>query len=150
MPVVSILLSIGVYAFRKFAFVTSINGDYMTAKRILYVEDNAEIRTNVVEILEIEGYQVIEAENGFNGIVAASDKSFDLILVDLMLPDMYGLELVTRLKTMPRLTAVPVIALTARVIDSQGRPVVVDLCDALLFKPFGADELVELVQSFIG
>jgi CheY-like chemotaxis protein len=130
--------------------VSSTNGKYMTAKHILYVEDNAEIRANVVEILEIEGYQVFEAENGFNGIIAASDKSFDLILVDLMLPDMYGLELVSRLKAMPRLENIPIIALTARVIDSQGKPIVVELFDALLFKPFSADELVELVHRFIG
>jgi CheY-like chemotaxis protein len=122
----------------------------MQAKRILYVEDNAEIRANVVEILEIEGYTVFEAENGFNGIVAASDSAYDLILVDLMLPDMYGLELVTRLKSIPQLERVPIVALTARVIDGQGKPVVVDLCDALLFKPFGADELVHTVQRFIG
>ena len=122
----------------------------MQAKRILYVEDNAEIRANVVEILEIEGYSVFEADNGFNGIVAAADSSFDLILVDLILPDMYGLELVTRLKGIPQLEHVPIVALTARVIDGHGKPVVVDLCDALLFKPFGADELVETVQRFIG
>jgi CheY-like chemotaxis protein len=122
----------------------------MQTKRILYVEDNAEIRANVVEILEIEGYQVFEAENGFNGIVTAADSAFDLILIDLMLPDMYGLELVSHLKTMPRLEHVPVVALTARVIDSHGKPVVVDMCDALLFKPFGADELVATVQRFIG
>ena len=122
----------------------------MQAKHILYVEDNAEIRANVVEILEIEGYQVHEAENGFNGILAAADADIDLILVDLMLPDMYGTELVAHLKTMPQLEHVPVIALTARVIDNHGKPVVVELCDALLFKPFGAEELVATVQRFIG
>ena len=122
----------------------------MQAKRILYVEDNAEIRANVVEILEIEGYTVFEADNGFNGIIAAADSSFDLILVDLMLPDMYGIELVTRLKGIPQLEQVPIVALTARVIDGRGKPVVVDNCDAMLFKPFGAEELVETVQRFIG
>src|SRR5689334_18736666 len=104
---VSILLSAPGYIPGKFALVTSSNGDYMQAKRILYVEDNAEIRANVVEILEIEGYTVLEADNGFNGIIAAADASFDLILVDLMLPDMYGIELVTRLKGIPQLESVP-------------------------------------------
>lgn len=84
--------------------------------KILYIDDHAESRLLVRHILEAEGYEVIEAQDGSSGIRVAEAESPDLILIDIMMPGLDGRETTTRLRSIPRLQAVPIVALTANMI----------------------------------
>ena len=66
-------------------------------KRILLIEDNLEMRENTAEILELAGYEVITAENGKDGVRLAKEHTSDLILCDVMMPEMDGMELIRHL-----------------------------------------------------
>src|SRR5690348_2814449 len=81
--------------------------------RVLYVEDNRQHRANIAEILTFEGYQVFEAEDGLTGIEVAIRECPDVILMDIEMPGIDGIEATIRLKGLPRFTRTPVVMLTA-------------------------------------
>lgn len=83
--------------------------------KILVIEDNREIRENISELLELEGYEVIEAENGKTGLQLAYQVLPDLILCDIMMPVMNGHEVLEQLKQQTFTAAIPFIFLTANV-----------------------------------
>ena len=80
---------------------------------ILHIEDTKANQILVQRVLEAEGYQIINAADGKTGIQAAMAQAPDLILIDMGLPDIDGQTVVTHLKQLPRLNAVPMVAITA-------------------------------------
>src|SRR5688572_13955003 len=80
---------------------------------ILYVEDNFENKLFVRRVIESMGHDMLEAENGLDSLVIAAEKVPDLILMDVNIPGMDGLETTAKMKQNPRLSHIPVIALTA-------------------------------------
>lgn len=124
----------------------------MTTKTftILNVEDLAHNRDLVRRILESQGYQVVDAPNGLEGISKAIELKPDLILMDINLPDLDGFSVVTKIRNHPQLAKTPIIALTARnVFDDVERATAIG-CDSYLSKPFGVKQLIDEVQKFIG
>lgn len=120
-------------------------------KKILYVEDNPESRLLVRRILEARGYQVTEAEDGLEAIQKAQEVSPDLVLMDINIPGMDGFEVATRLKSIPALQSVPVVALTASAIMEGDRErTLVAGCDGYLQKPVDVDRLPGQVAEFLG
>ena len=120
-------------------------------KKILYVEDNPESRLLVRRILESRGYQVTEAEDGLEAIQKAQEVSPDLVLMDINIPGMDGFEVATRLKSIPALQSVPVVALTASAIMEGDRErTLVAGCDGYLQKPVDVDRLPGQVAEFLG
>lgn len=120
-----------------------------TSPTILSVEDTMENRILVRRILESQGYQVIDAVNALEGIKKAVEIKPDLILMDINLPDLDGFTAVTRIRSFPQLTTVPIIALTARnVMDDRDRAKAIG-CDAYLNKPIDVEELIKSVAQYL-
>jgi signal transduction histidine kinase len=120
------------------------------SKTILYVEDNAANRMLVRQVLEGVGYQVIEATDGLSGIKTAQEANPDLILMDINIPGMDGYEATTRIKSLPELSAVPIIALTAKVMAGDRERALAAGCDGYIAKPIDIDALPNQVAEFLG
>lgn len=122
----------------------------MSKKRVLYIEDNFENRLFVRRVLESMGLEIIEAEDGMTGITIAQTQSPDLILMDIGLPGMDGLETTSRIREMPDIKDIPIIALTANAMKGDAERCLAAGCDIYLTKPIGVTLLKEKVSSFLG
>lgn len=120
----------------------------MSAK-ILYVEDNPQNMRLVKKILMSVGYEVLEATEGLTGVAVAAREQPDLILMDINLPDINGLEATARLKASPQLSWIPVIALTANAMHGDREHCIAAGCDGYLAKPVMKSELLNTVATFL-
>jgi CheY-like chemotaxis protein len=82
-------------------------------KTILHIEDNLANQILVQRVLETEDYMVVHAADGQTGIQMARERDFDLILIDMGLPDIDGQTVVTMLQQLPKFLATPMVAITA-------------------------------------
>jgi len=123
----------------------------MSEKRILCIEDHAEMIELVKLILGRKGYQVEGAVGGKEGLEAIAENPPDLILLDLMMPDVDGWEVYRQIKVNDDLQNCPVIVITAK---AQGIDRVLGLhiagVDDYITKPFGPKELIDSVERFLG
>ena len=108
---------------------------------ILYVEDNFENKLFVRRVIESMGHEMVEAENGLDSLVMAAEKVPDLILMDVNIPGMDGLETTAKMKQNPRLSHVPVIALTANAMKGDKERCLAAGCDGYMQKPVGVSDL---------
>lgn len=111
-------------------------------KKILVIDDEADIREIVRLYLAEEGYDVIEASNGHEGILKALNEKPDLIVLDIMMPGINGFEVAKHLKDDPNTQAIPIIILSILAQDSQYRQGILDY----ISKPFRQEELVGIVR----
>ncbi|HYC13885.1 MAG TPA: response regulator [Stellaceae bacterium] len=112
--------------------------------RILVVDDEAAIRRFLRTGLGEQGYEVLEAETAQAGIESAAREKPDLLILDLGLPDLDGLEVLQQIR---RTSLVPVVVLSVRA-DEKGKVAALDLgADDYVTKPFGMDELVARVRT---
>lgn len=118
--------------------------------KILYIEDNPQNMRLVRKILKHAGYDVIEAEDGASGLKVAKDEMPDLILMDVNLPDIDGLEVTAELKKDDVAQNIPIIALTANAMVGDREKALEAGCDGYLPKPINRQELLNIVQEFIG
>ena len=123
-----------------------VDGDGM-AKLILYIEDNQHNRRIVRKILEHHGYQVEEAEDGLVGLQKIQDLIPPLVLLDIALPGIDGLEVLKRVREDDKLRDIPVIALTASAMRGDREKFLAAGCDDYLSKPIRAADLVNMVDS---
>ena len=121
----------------------------MTAT-ILYVEDNFDNRMLVRRVLEAEGYRVVEAENGTQGIERLQSEIPDLVLMDINLPEIDGYEVTKRFKQLPSMAKVPVIAMTANVMKGDREKTLAAGCDGYIPKPIDIDTLPDQIARFLG
>jgi two-component system cell cycle response regulator DivK len=121
----------------------------MTQQTILYIEDNPGNRLLVKRILEVEGYKVVEAISGLDGLSAAESMRPDLILVDINLPGLDGYELTRRLKQIRHLASVPIIAMTANVMKGDREKSLAAGCDGYIQKPIDVDQLPVQVANYL-
>jgi two-component system cell cycle response regulator DivK len=122
----------------------------MSAKRILYIEDDFQNRRLVRKLLRLNGFEMIEAEDGLQGIAIAAREKPDLILMDINLPGIDGMEATSRLKSSDDLSHIPIIAVTANAMRGDRERIMEAGCDSYLQKPINTVKLMELVTSFIG
>ena len=118
--------------------------------RILVVDDDADVRAAVRTILEDAGHEVVEAVDGAAGLRAYRDASFDLVLCDLFMPDVDGIELIRALRR--QFPDAKVIAMSGGAFD--GTLDLLDLAPYLgaaeaLAKPFSLDEFVRAVERVL-
>lgn len=116
-------------------------------KKILIIEDNADIRENIAEILELADYSVLEADNGKTGVDVAIADLPDLIICDIMMPELDGYGVLYLLNKHPETAAIPLIFLTAKaeMVDLRKG---MDLgADDYLTKPFHNTELLNAIES---
>ncbi|MGB7341425.1 MAG: response regulator [Phototrophicaceae bacterium] len=119
----------------------------MTA-RILCVEDNPQNMRLVRKLLRRD-YTVLEAEDGLTGLKMAEDELPDLILMDINLPDMSGLEVTKRIKAQDHLRHIPIIALTAHTIAGDEDTYIDAGCDGYIVKPVDKIILYAEIERFI-
>jgi len=117
---------------------------------ILYVEDNFDNRMLVRRVLEAEGYRVVEAEDGTQGIEWLRSETPDLVLMDINLPEIDGYEVTKRFKQLPSMTKVPVIAMTANVMKGDREKTLAAGCDGYIPKPIDIDTLPDQIARFLG
>ena len=122
----------------------------MVERRILYVEDNRENRILIKRVLEAEGYTVDEAADGLSGLKMAQENRPDLILLDINLPDIDGYEATKRLRKMNGISGVPVVALTANVMQGDREKSLEAGCDGYIQKPIDVDQLPNQIESYLG
>jgi two-component system cell cycle response regulator DivK len=117
--------------------------------KILYIEDNFENRLLVNRILTVEGHSVLEAADGPEGLRVAQAEALDLILVDINLPDMDGYQVTARLREIPALQGVPIVALTANVLRGDRERSLEAGCDGYIQKPIDVDMLPSQIEAFL-
>jgi len=110
---------------------------------ILVVEDEPQIRHFLRTTLTAEGYRVIEAENGQRGVVEAATHKPDLVMVDLGLPDLDGIEVVKRIRAW---SALPILILSARSAEAEKVAALDAGADDYVTKPFGVGELTARIR----
>ncbi|GGB07215.1 MULTISPECIES: response regulator [Mucilaginibacter] len=116
-------------------------------QKILIIEDNNDIRENVVEILGLAGYTVFEADNGKTGIELAVNNLPDVILCDIMMPELDGYGVLFMLNKNPETAAIPFIFLTAKAERIDQRKGMEMGADDYLTKPFDDIELLNAIES---
>jgi two-component system cell cycle response regulator DivK len=126
-----------------------MEGSTIMPGKILYVEDNPQNMRLVRKILMSAGYEVFEATDGLSGVAVAARECPDLILMDVNLPDINGLEATARLKASPQLSWIPVIALTANAMHGDREHCIAAGCDGYLAKPVMKNELLNAVAMFL-
>lgn len=115
-------------------------------KKILIIEDDLNVRENVKEILLAEGFEVITAENGSKGYQKAVEVLPDLILCDLLMPEMNGYEVIHFIKENPLTREIPFIFLTAKVDLADIRKGMETGADDYITKPFTVKSLLKAIQ----
>ncbi len=115
-------------------------------KKILVIEDNYEVRDNICEILELAGYKVISAENGKIGTERAMQESPDLILCDVMMPELDGFGVLKILNKNTKTHDIPFIFLTAKADKTDFRKGMGLGADDYITKPFDDTELLDAVE----
>ena len=121
----------------------------MSGETILYIEDNEGNRMLIRRILEVEGYRIIEASDGDQGLELARKTKPDLILMDINLPGMDGYELTGLLKGMKHLAHVPVIAMTANVMKGDREKSLEAGCDGYIQKPVDVDTFSQQIDTYL-
>lgn len=115
-------------------------------KMVLIIEDNLEIRENTSEILELEGFKVISAENGKTGLAMAAKEKPDIILCDIMMPEVNGYQVIRELKSNPLTASIPFIYVTASGEKNEVK-MAMDLgANGYVRKPFDMKELMGVIK----
>src|SRR3954469_25437232 len=116
------------------------------AKTILVIDDNTDIRENTAEILELAGYKTFTAENGKKGVEAALKEKPDVIVCDIMMPELDGYGVLHLLRKNPEAQNIPFIFLTAKTERSDFRKGMEMGADDYITKPFEDIELLNAVE----
>ncbi|HRD83074.1 MAG: response regulator [Saprospiraceae bacterium] len=116
-------------------------------KKILVIEDNAEVRENLEEILELSGYEVLTAEDGKVGVEIALKELPDLVLCDVMMPKLDGFGVLNILSKKSSTADIPFVFLTAKTEKSDFRRGMNLGADDYVTKPFYKDELLTVIET---
>ncbi len=117
------------------------------ARRILVVEDDLSILTGLSMNLKFEGYEVLQAQDGRTGLAKAVDESPDLVVLDVMLPEMNGFEVLRELRG--RGSDVPVVMLSAKGLEPDKVMGLQLGADDYVVKPFGLKELLARIEAVL-
>ena len=119
----------------------------MAGQRILIIEDEREMARGLKDILEFEGYEVVTAGNGREGLAAVGRREIDCILLDLMLPDLNGYHICQEIRRLKHTT--PIIMLTAKSQDYDKIRGLEVGADDYMTKPFSVGELLARVKAVL-
>ena len=121
----------------------------MANELILIVEDNPKNLKLVRDTLQVKGYRTIEAGTGEEGVQLAHDQRPALILMDIQLPGINGVEAFRQLRADPATQAIPVVAVTASVMAQERQKVMAAGFDGFQGKPISVRELLETVRQIL-
>jgi two-component system cell cycle response regulator DivK len=117
---------------------------------ILIVEDNEKNMKLVRDVLQVKGYQTLEAGTAEDGIRLANERKPDLVLMDIQLPGMNGIEALGVLRTDAATAKIPVIAVTASVMQQDRKLITEAGFDAYIGKPINLKEFLATVRKWLG
>ena len=117
-------------------------------KTVLVVEDNDINMRLYRAVLEVLGYNILQAKDGMEGWRIAREHRPDLILMDIKLPDVSGLEVTKRLKADETLKSIPVIAITAFAMEGDEEKMLEGGCDAYIPKPISVSDFLQTIKRF--
>ena len=118
-------------------------------KRILVIEDNEAMREELVAILGFEGFEVMHAEDGRIGLQVISDQRPDLVLCDVMMPNLDGYGTLKAVRGDPATERLPFVFLTAKASDRDRARGVALGATAYMTKPFSARSIVETINELL-
>jgi two-component system, cell cycle response regulator DivK len=121
----------------------------MPGELILVVEDNEKNRRLVRDVLTFKGYQVIETERGEDGVRLAKERLPKLVLMDIQLPGISGIEALRQIRADEATRAIPVVAVTASVMDRDRQTIMAAGFDAYQAKPLSVKEFLAAVESIL-
>ena len=118
----------------------------MTGERILVVEDNEKNMKLFRDVLGATGYRTLEATTGGEAVLLATEHAPDLVLMDIQMPDVDGVEALRRLRADERTAAIPVLAVTAQAMQGDREHFLAEGFDGYLSKPVNVRELIGTVR----
>jgi CheY-like chemotaxis protein len=121
----------------------------MAGELILLVEDNDKNRKLVRDVLTVKGYRMLEAETGEDGVRLAQEQHPALILMDIQLPGINGIEALRQLRADPTTAAIRVIAVTASAMTHDRQAIMAAGFDAYQSKPISVRPFIELVREVL-
>jgi two-component system cell cycle response regulator DivK len=122
----------------------------MAGELILIVEDNEPNRKVARDLLQVHGYRTIEAESGEDAIVLAATRAPDLVVMDVHLPGMSGVDALAKLRAAPATRAIPVLAFTASVMPQDRSEIMAAGFDAFMSKPIDLEAFLQTVADALG
>ena len=120
-----------------------------TVKRVLIVEDNELNMKLFHDLLEAHGYETLQTRNGMDALALAREYRPDLILMDIQLPEVSGLEVTRWIKDDPELRTIPIIAVTAFAMKGDEEKIREGGCEDYIAKPISVTKFLEAVQKFL-
>ena len=120
------------------------------AKTVLVVEDNELNMKLFHDLLDAHGYRTVQTRNGLKALDLAREHRPDLILMDIQLPEVSGLEVTKWLKEDEELRSIPVIAITAFAMKGDEERIRSGGCEAYISKPISVAQFLETVKKFLG
>jgi CheY-like chemotaxis protein len=121
----------------------------MEQRKILIVDDEAGLRELVRINLEHEGYGVVQAENGVYGLEAVREEHPDLVIMDVMMPEMDGYETTRAIRQDPRFRSLPIIALTAKAMKGDREKCIAAGASDYITKPVDTEQLLSLMRVWL-
>ena len=121
----------------------------MTGARVLIVEDNDKNRKLVRDVLTFKGYEVIESETGEEGVRLAQERQPSLVLMDIRLPGIDGVEALRRLRAEATTRGIPVMAMTASVMSEDRQKIMAAGFDGYQSKPINVTDFVAAVAQLL-
>jgi two-component system, cell cycle response regulator DivK len=127
------------------------SGQLLVDKRplILAVDDNHDNLELLTQILDLFGYECVGAVDGCTALSAAIDRPPDLMVLDICLPDIDGIELVNRIKQHPKLKNIPLVAVTALAKTEDRDRILEAGCVEYLTKPFNLEDLETIIHRYL-
>ena len=122
----------------------------MSGKTVLYVEDNEFNRKIVRQLLLATSYRLLEATDGEQGVAAALEAPPDLILMDIQLPRLSGIEATQQLRQDPRTEGIPIIVVTSFALSGDDQKALEAGASAYLAKPYSPRQLLEAIKKWLG
>ncbi|HEV8533836.1 MAG TPA: response regulator [Methylomirabilota bacterium] len=122
----------------------------MSQKRILLVEDNEFNRKIVRDLLSRQPYDLLEAHDGEAGVEAARRELPDLIIMDVQLPKLSGLEATRRIRAEPAIAKIPIIVVTSFALSGDAKKAMDAGASAYLAKPYSPRQLLEAIRKMLG
>jgi two-component system, cell cycle response regulator DivK len=120
------------------------------SKIILHVEDNVDNLVLVRRLLESSSFRVVEATNAFETIICLQKYRPDLILMDINIPGVDGYTLTSKLKTVPGVKNIPIVAITANAMRGDREKTLRAGCDGYVEKPIDIDNFIMQINAFLG
>ena len=121
----------------------------MAGELILVVEDNEKNRKLVRDVLTFKGYTIVEAETGEEGVRLAKERSPRLVLMDIQLPGINGIDALRQLRADDATRAIPVIAVTASAMDRDRQTIMAAGFDGYQSKPLNVKEFMAAVEAIL-